>query len=1042
MSHRMPIVCSLVLLMASVLCAAPFQVDLSQNGDVEPGWIDWNTGGTRLGGANVSKQFLKQAEFDDDFTIDFVKIDSRNRSQVDASIPLHDLLDDAFKSSNAFDMVIKGLAPGVYVFKGWHHDPKEDVKNDDGTLNITVKDADGSRLVADHLQQSWGPKPAFVCSSSFTFRADGTNNVTITFVDNNDGNNNEAYLNGFVIEVAPVVGQASEPQPAHQAVDVPRDVVLGWTPAETAPAVNGHKVYFSKTLDEVKNGAAAASRGIVSLPEFDVKSLPFPLDYGTTYYWRIDEATSTGGWSTGPVWSFTAEPLAYPIAGSTILASASGSLSSDTTPGKTIDGSGLDLNDGHSTELKDMWVVGPTSPQPPWIQYEFNRVFCLHEMRVWNSNQAIESLVGFGMKDVLVEYSTDGQTWTALAGDTQFAQASGTPGYAYNTTIAFGDVPAKYVRITARSSWSGGNQYGLSEVRFYQIPTAARQPQPASGAMDTGPEVILTWRPGRKAASHDVYLGEDQEAVLNGTTPVANVTTPSFDAGTLQLAGTYYWRVDEVNAAETPAEWTGRVWSFSTPEFLTVDDFESYTNESPNRVFQTWIDGAGFSADKFFPNANPGNGSGALVGYDPLAGTIMETVIVHGGAQSMPLAYDNTAGATRSEAERTFAIPQDWTRAGIKALTLHFRGAAENTAGQLYVKINNVKIAYNEAAADISSLRWVQWNIDLTTVSASVKSVNKLTIGVENGGSGLLYIDDIQLHPSRCVTALRQTEGDLNGDCTVDYLDVQIMADDWLVRDASLPTAAAASAKTGLLACYTLDGNVSDTSGNNLNGTAQGKPVFEAGAIGQALMFDGIDDYVDCTNNVKFDAITNNLTVAAWIRVDRFDKNYQAIVTKGDSSWRIARNGTGDDIQWRGNGPTPSLEVVSQAVVNDGQWHHVAGTYDGATARLYVDGVLDGSMATTGVITKNTAPVLIGSNSEKAGRLWAGSVDDVRIYNRALTEAEVRLLTDTTPGDGKLYVPVRSSAELYDKEPVNSRSVNLRDFAELAGQWLGIQLWP
>ena len=290
--------------------------------------------------------------------------------------------------------------------------------------------------------------------------------------------------------------------------------------------------------------------------------------------------------------------------------------------------------------------------------------------------------------------------------------------------------------------------------------------------------------------------------------------------------------------------------------------------------------------------------------------------------------------------------------------------------------------------------------------------------------------------------SLRQPEGDLNGDCKVDYLDVQIMASDWLAGDATLPTAPAASATTGLLACYTLDGNVSDTSGNNLNGTAQGNPVYEAGAVGQAMMFDGIDDYVDCTNNVKFDTITDKITVAAWIRVDLFDKNYQAIVTKGDSSWRIARDGTGDDVQWRCNGPTPSLEVVSQATVNDGQWHHLAGTYDGATARLYVDGVLDGSMATTGAISKNTAPVYISGNSEKASRLWNGSIDDVRIYNRALTEAEVRLLADTTPGDGKLYVPVGSSAELYEKEPVNSRSVNLRDFAELADQWLGMQLWP
>jgi hypothetical protein len=235
---------------------------------------------------------------------------------------------------------------------------------------------------------------------------------------------------------------------------------------------------------------------------------------------------------------------------------------------------------------------------------------------------------------------------------------------------------------------------------------------------------------------------------------------------------------------------------------------------------------------------------------------------------------------------------------------------------------------------------------------------------------------------------------------------------------------------------------VSDTSGNNLNGTAEGDPVYVPGVIGQAMLFDGIDDYVDCTNNVKYDAIADAITVAAWIRVDGFDKNYQAIVTKGDSSWRIARNGESNGIQWRCNGPPETLRIGGQVNVNDGEWHHVAGTYDGAMARLFIDGMPDGSMAATGAVSKNTFSVCIGANAEQVSRLWKGSIDEVRIYSRALTEAEVRYLADKTPGDGKLYVPIQSSAELYDKEPMNSRAVNLRDFAELADQWLSLQLWP
>ena len=66
--------------------------------------------------------------------------------------------------------------------------------------------------------------------------------------------------------------------------------------------------------------------------------------------------------------------------------------------------------------------------------------------------------------------------------------------------------------------------------------------------------------------------------------------------------------------------------------------------------------------------------------------------IVHGGSQSMPLFYDNPGASSYSEAIRTFGIPQDWVQGGIKTLVLYFRGSLDNTAGQLYVKINGTKV--------------------------------------------------------------------------------------------------------------------------------------------------------------------------------------------------------------------------------------------------------------------------------------------------------------------------------------------------------------
>jgi hypothetical protein len=358
------------------------------------------------------------------------------------------------------------------------------------------------------------------------------------------------------------------------------------------------------------------------------------------------------------------------------------------------------------------------------------------------------------------------------------------------------------------------------------------------------------------------------------------------------------------------------------------------------------------------------------------------------------------------------------------------------------VKINNSKLVYDGDAGDITKSRWVQWNIDISSLGGSLRSVTRFSIGVEGAGKGRIYVDDVRLYPSRCVAGLKHLEGDLNNDCVVDYRDIDIMANDWLKSDLTLVTSAAAPSTTGLIAHYKLDGNVLDSSGNNLNGTVNGNPTYTPGILGQAMTFDGTGDYVDCTNNVKFDAITDKITVCAWFRVDVFDVTYQPIVTKGDSSWRIARNSETDNLQWRANGPNPTFRINSMASVNDGEWHHVAGTYDGATAQLYVDGRLDGTLATAGIIAKNTQKVLLGANSEQTARWWKGSIDDVWIYSRALTEAEVRYLADQTPGDGKLYVPLRSPAELYSAEPANQKSVNLKDFAQLAKNWLDRQLWP
>ena len=470
------------------------------------------------------------------------------------------------------------------------------------------------------------------------------------------------------------------------------------------------------------------------------------LDFGQTYYWRVDEVNAAPDYTVfkGDVWQFTAEPIGYPIENITVTASSANRA--DEGPENTINGSGLDDDDLHSSENTAMWLSNIIDPNATWIQYEFDRVHKLYQMWVWNYNSSVEPVVGFGIKEATIEYSIDGTNWSILGTTHEFAQGPGAAGYAPNTTVDLGGVAAKYVRITANSNWGGIlNQYGLSEVRFLYVPVWAREPSPDSGATDVDVDAILSFRAGREAARHDVYLSTDEQAVIDGTAPVATVTEASY-ASSLDLASTYYWRVDEVNDAETPTTWQGDIWNFSTQEYLVVDDFESYNDipageEGSNLVYVTWIDGF----DN--PSAN-----GSTMGYTEAFQPSMETSIVHDGSQSVPLFYDNTTAAY-SEVTANVAdlqAGQDWTRHGIKALTLRFSGDPNNVVQQMYVKINGAKVPYDGNAENMRLTGWQMWYIDLASIGVNLSNVTELTIGFERigavGGQGMVLLDGIRLY--------------------------------------------------------------------------------------------------------------------------------------------------------------------------------------------------------------------------------------------------------------------------------------------------------
>ena len=497
----------------------------------------------------------------------------------------------------------------------------------------------------------------------------------------------------------------------------------------------------------------------------------------------------------------------------------------------------------------------------------------------------------------------------------------------------------------------------------------AGAPDPADGAIDVSREITLSWKSGNSAVTHEVYFGTDFNDVNNaditntsviyrGRQDLAAVSyTPP--ESPLEWGQTYYWRVDEVNDTEPNSPWKGDVWSFTVINYVIVDDFESYNDipageEGSNLVYETWIDG--------FDNPLI---NGSTIGHTELFQPSMETEIVHSGDQSVTLTYDNsTAGL--SEVTRT--LNADWIQDDVITLTLFYKGNLANVAEPMYIALDGNAVVTNDNpnAARISD--WTQWDIllqDFADLGVNLANVNTMSIGFGNkaapvpGGSGRVFIDDIRLYRSPPVEPEPLPE-------PVD------------------------PGTDNLVASYSFENDTQDGSGNGLNGTLVG-PVFVEGIAGMALSFDGVNDYVDFGNNAAFD-ITEQITLSAWVNTnDAGNGQHNPYVSKGDQTYAIkhASSNTIEFFIYDGGWYTANVRVDSSF---NGEWHHVAGTYDGSELKTYVDGVLGATVAHQGSIDIQTHNLTIGMNSQETDRFYDGVIDEVNIYNRALSASEIRFL--------------------------------------------------
>jgi hypothetical protein len=290
-------------------------------------------------------------------------------------------------------------------------------------------------------------------------------------------------------------------------------------------------------------------------------------------------------------------------------------------------------------------------------------------------------------------------------------------------------------------------------------------------------------------------------------------------------------------------------------------------------------------------------------------------------------------------------------------------------------------------------------------------------------------------------------------DCVVDYADLEILIDNWLAIGDEVTPVAVSSSDPALLLHYTFDGHVNDDSGHGNHGIPKGGATYVAGVHDQAISLDGIDDYVAVQNLQYISPGQAQVTVCAWIRTDSSIANQAIVSFDRNEYWRLEIGGEGGGspgkVGWSVMTSTEQLDSGGGTRVDDGQWHHVAGVFEDGALLVYVDG--NRKVLAWGGTTFGTGTVrygFVGSRSEAdafdggSGVAWRfhGELDDVRLYDRALSQAEVAHLAgkvETFTQPLHLLLSPGPAVNMYE-----DHTIDFMDYALLLDNWLDETLWP
>jgi hypothetical protein len=211
------------------------------------------------------------------------------------------------------------------------------------------------------------------------------------------------------------------------------------------------------------------------------------------------------------------------------------------------------------------------------------------------------------------------------------------------------------------------------------------------------------------------------------------------------------------------------------------------------------------------------------------------------------------------------------------------------------------------------------------------------------------------------------------------------------------------------------DGSANDIEDDN-NGTPQNGATFASGLVDQAFSFDGTAAEVDVPHNTNQNT-GSQMTIDAWVNPSSsalgrpiLNKRHGTSAEDQLGGYTFETNGSDNSLDfaiWIGG--TIHQALTPANVLTNGTWQHVAATYDGTIMTVFVNGVVQASTPASGAIDATTDPLVIGRNLIIPEFDWDGLIDEVELFNRALSQPEIQAIVDAR-SFGKCKTPVASVA--------------------------------